>query len=160
MNITATHIYYLTFCKRKLWLSSNFINMEKFNSDVHIDKIIEEKSFKRRSNKNKNVQMDNIKVDYIDVKNKIIYETKKSSKHIYSAIWQMKFYLYSLKSNYKGIIEIPVEKKKIDVNLTPEDILKIIEMEKQIVSIKKSKIPDKLNSNKCNNCSFFNFCYS
>ena len=122
MNITGTYINYFFICKRKLWLSLNYINMEQNNEHVNIGKLIEENSFKRRSEKNKQVLLENIKVDYIDYKNKILYETKKSSKNIDSAIWQMKYYLYTISDNYVGVIEIPKEKKKVDVFLNDEHI--------------------------------------
>lgn len=160
MNITATHINYYQFCKRQLWLSLKHINMEEFNSDVKIGKIIEKNSYKRRSKKNKNVLFDNIKVDYIDRKNKILFETKKSSKNINSAIWQMKYYLYSLKSEYKGIIEIPTEKQKINVFLEKEDFKEIENIKKNIVEIYKKEIPKVLNGKKCLKCAFHEFCYS
>ena len=134
--------------------------MEGNNSDVKIGKIIEKDSFKRRSNKNKNILIDNIKIDYIDKKNKILYETKKSSKHIKSAIWQMKYYLYTLNSDYIGIIEIPKEKLKKKVVLENCDIENFKNIKKEIKELKNSKAPPVLNSKKCKKCAFYTFCYS
>jgi CRISPR-associated exonuclease Cas4 len=101
------------FCKRKLWLSLHNIDLQNLSQDVIIGKLIEENSFKRRSSKNKQILLDNIKIDYIDFKNNILYETKKSSLHINVAIMQMKYYLFLINDKrYSGVIEVPTERKK------------------------------------------------
>ena len=160
MEITATHINYYKFCKRQLWLSLHYINMEQYNEDVLIGKLIEESSFKRRSNKNKQIELGSIKIDYLDKDNKIIYETKKSSRNLESAIWQMKYYLYILNDNYTGIIEIPKEKKKEKVILTDDDVIEINTIIMDIEIIKNSKCPKPINNKKCKKCSFNEYCYS
>lgn len=161
MKITATNVNYYIYCKRQLWLSLNYVNMEKYNEDVMIGNIIEENSFNRRSGKKKQINIGDIKVDYIDIDKKIIYETKKSSKYIKSAVWQMKYYLYYLGDNgYRGIIEVPSEKKKHEVILKEKDIEKIENIIKDIIKISKEKCPKPIYNKKCDNCSFYEYCYS
>lgn len=159
MVITGTHINYYCFCERRLWLSLKYINMEQYNENVLLGKLIEENSYKRRSEKQKQVLIDNIKIDYIDFKNKTLYETKKSSKHIESAIYQMKYYLYLIRDGYKGVVEIPKEKKKIEVELTENDISEIEIILKDIEIIYNNKCPNVINEKKCEQCSFYEFCY-
>lgn len=159
-NITGTHIHYYMLCKRKLWLSLHYINLENLSSDVQIGKLIEENTFTRRSNKNKQIQIENIKIDYIDFNKKILYETKKSSNNINSAIMQMKYYLFTLNdNNFTGIIEIPSERMKEKVVLSEEDKLKFQTIITDIKNIYISKCPQKLNNKLCKKCSFYEFCY-
>jgi CRISPR-associated exonuclease Cas4 len=134
--------------------------MEQNNEHVNIGKIIEKESYKRRSSKNKQIILDNIKVDYIDFKNKILYETKKSSKYKDSAIWQMKYYLYIIRDNYTGVIEIPKEREKINVSLTEDDISHLEFIINDISSISEGLCPAVIKEKKCKNCSFNEFCYS
>ncbi len=133
--------------------------MEQYSDDVCIGKLIEEKTYNRRSKKHKQIIFGNLKIDYLDSKNKILYETKKSSKFLDSAIWQMKYYIYNMKG-YVGVIEIPKERKKVDVILTDDDIIHIEFILKDIERIFNGKAPMVLNSDKCSNCSFYEFCYS
>lgn len=134
--------------------------MEDNFESVLIGKLIEENSHKRRSSKNKQVSFGNIKVDYIDDKQKTIYETKKSSKFLESAIWQMKYYIFTLKNNYTGVIEIPTERKKEIVILNESDMEYIESIIFEIKTLSISNCPEVLNQKKCKNCSFKEFCYS
>lgn len=161
MIITGTHIHYYFYCKRKLWLSLNNISMEDTSSLVMEGKLVEETTFKRRSDKNKQILLGSIKVDYIDDKNKVLYETKKSSKNNDVSKWQMKYYLFVLKNReWKGIIEVPTEKKKIEVLLEDNDIIVLSDTLKEIEIINSGKIPNKIDVKKCLKCSFYDFCYS
>ena len=137
--------------------------MERFNDDVAEGKLIEETSYTRRSTKHKQVLLENIKVDFIDVKNKVLHETKKSSKNLYATTMQMKYYLYIIGDNYKGLIEVPTERFKEHVTLTEVDKIEIEKIMADIEVISNSECPDiGVNKSKevCKNCSFFEFCYS
>lgn len=161
MNITGTNIHYFMVCKRKLWISLHHINMEQFNEDVGVGKVIEETSYERRSEKHKQVLLENIKVDFIDVKKKVLHETKKSSKNIDSAIMQMKYYLYIIGDSYTGLIEIPTERFKQVVVLTNDDKAEIERMILDINKIYNGKCPIiEKDVMFCEKCSFFDFCYS
>lgn len=159
--IRGIDIHYYIYCKRKLWLSKQNISFEHTNEHVKLGKLIEENTFDRRSQKNKQVQIGSIKIDYVDKKNKVLHETKKSSKNIETAIWQMKYYLYLIRSGYTGMIEIPKEKKKEVVVLSDDDILLVDTMISEIGELLTKPIPQKLkNIRMCKNCSFYEFCFS
>ncbi|MEO0255643.1 MAG: CRISPR-associated protein Cas4 [candidate division WOR-3 bacterium] len=94
----------------------------------------------------------------------VIAEIKKSSKFLESAEMQLCFYLYNLKKigiEAKGEIVIPKEKKKIEVELDRERVLKL---EKAIVEIKeilKMEKPPEIRKVKfCKNCAYREFCFS
>lgn len=155
------HIHYLLYCERKLWLYSHNINMEYTSEIVKDGKIIHETSYDRRSEKLKNIDIGSGKIDYIDNKNKIIHETKRSSNNIDSSIYQLKLYLYTLNDvSFTGLIEIPKEKKKYKIILNQEDKITLENHFIKINEVVCGQIPKKLNSKKCNLCSYYEYCYS
>lgn len=153
-------IYYFNICKRKLWLFSHNINFEDENINVQLGKVIEQYSYK---NQKKNFRLDNINIDYIK-KNKTIHEIKKSNSFEEANIWQIKFYLYVLKSyglnEIKGIIEYPKLYIRKEIELKNEDITII---EKQISDIRNliesKNIPKTIKSKACKKCAYYEYCY-
>ncbi|MEO0290623.1 MAG: CRISPR-associated protein Cas4 [candidate division WOR-3 bacterium] len=163
-KITGTQVAYYIVCKRKLWLFSHQIEMEEFSDYVLIGKIISEESFKRE--KFKEVSFgDTLKIDFLKVKDEIIvHEVKKSRRLEEAHIWQVKFYIYSLKkmgiNSKRGIIHYPKLMKKIDVELNKDDER---EIERAILEIKKIKNlknpPEVINKPYCKRCAYYNFCF-
>lgn len=163
-KITGTQIAYYIVCKRKLWFFSHHIQMEEFSDYVLIGKIISEESFKRE--KYKEIEIGNLKIDYIRVgENIIVNEVKKSRKLEESHIWQVKYYIYRLRklglNCLKGIIHYPKIFRKIDIeykeeedkNKIEEALLKI----KEIINLEKP--PPLINKPYCKKCSYFELCY-
>lgn len=160
-NITGQNLFYYNRCKRQLWISMHHINMEIYNEDVGIGKLIEDTTYQRRGEKHKQVLLENIKVDFIDTKKKVLHETKKSSKNIESGIMQMKFYLYTIGGSYTGLIEVPTERFKQVVILTDDDKKEIENIISDINIIYNDKCPAiEKDITSCEKCSFFDFCYS
>jgi CRISPR-associated exonuclease Cas4 len=162
MIITGLSIHYFYYCHRKLWLYSHGIKMEHVSELVTDGKILHEESYERRSEKFKNIDIGAGVIDYADIKRNLIFETKRSSSNIKTAEMQLKLYLYILDDEkLQGVIEIPRERKRINVILTRSDKLIIkndIDKIKEIVNF--TTIPNKLENNKCKKCSYFEYCYS
>lgn len=76
MVITGTHFNYYQLCHRKLWLFANGINMEQESDLVYEGKLVHESSYPQRTSKYEEVEIDGIKVDYYDARNKVIHEIK------------------------------------------------------------------------------------
>jgi CRISPR-associated exonuclease Cas4 len=161
--ITGTEVAYYIVCKRKLWLFSHGIELERFSDFVEIGKVISETYFKRE--KFKEIEMQSFKIDFIKIGSEIIVnEVKKSKKLEEAHIWQTKFYIYQLQKLgiecKKGIIHYPKLLKKIDVELTESDKIKIEEALGKIEKIEKlEKPPDVINKPYCKNCAYYQFCY-
>lgn len=165
MQITGTYIHYLFSCKRQLWLFANSIQMEHTNDAVTEGKLIHETSYQQRTSKYEEIAIEGIKIDFFDVKKKIIHEIKKSSKLHKAHIWQLKYYIYVLEKNgvegVSGILEYPKERKTEKVILSSIDIEQIKEMELEIWDIIDSETVPKLEKkNRCKNCSYYDFCYA
>ena len=94
MNITATHINLYNVCKRELWLHANEIRFEHTSDLVYEGKLIHEVCYPQRSTKYEEIELDGIKVDFYDARNKVIHEIKKSDKVEEAHEWQLKYYIY------------------------------------------------------------------
>lgn len=165
MNITGTHFNYYQVCKRKLWLFANSITMEHTSDLVFEGKLLHEESYPQRPEKYEEVELDGIKVDFYDAKNRIIHEIKKSNKVEAAHEWQVKYYIYVFERNgiegVRGILEYPALRKKEDVVLSEVDREKLQEMEQEIRDLIESvKCPPALHSKICKNCSYYEFCYT
>ncbi len=165
MYITGTHFNYYQLCHRKVWLFANNIQMEQTSQLVHEGNLIHQNTYQQRNPKYEEVDIDGIKIDYYDTKNKVIHEIKKSDKKEEAHKWQLKYYIYILKKHgitgVTGILEYPKIRKTTKVALSDADILTI---EKQLIDIKNlvesnicpASIPEKM----CANCSYYDFCYA
>lgn len=165
MNITGTHFNYYLICHRKLWLFANGINMENTSELVYEGKLIHETSYPRRSEKYQEIEIEGIKIDYYDPKNKVVHEVKKSDKHEEAHAWQVRYYLYILEKNgiegASGLLEYPKLHKTEEVWLSVPDREAIAEMLEQIGNIiGQPHCPDRIQKSRCKNCSYFDFCWS
>ena len=165
MTITGTHFNYYQLCHRKLWLFANGIGMEHTSELVMEGKLVHESSYPQRSVRYEEVEIDGIKVDYYDARNRVIHEIKKSNKVDHAHLWQLKFYLYVFQlhgiDGVSGILEYPLLRKTEKVCLEVDDAEKIREMEADIVRIvEQPECPPLQKKGICRNCSYFEFCYA
>ena len=164
MHITGTHINYYQICHRKLWLFANSIQMEHTSDLVYEGRLIHETSYSRRSEKYTELELDGIKIDYFDTKNKMIHEVKKSNKREDAHLWQLKYYIYVLERNgmtgVSGILEYPKLRAREEVLLSSIDREELSAMQNEINRIIQSEnAPEKISRSKCRNCSYFDFCW-
>lgn len=164
MLITGTHINYYIVCPRKLWLFANGISFEHTSETVLDGKLIEESSYTYRSDKYTELEIEGSKIDFYDVKNKIVHEVKRSDKMEEAHVWQVKYYIFLLKKNgiegVKGILEYPKLRQRKEIHFTDEDEQKlrlIISDIEKIISSEDS--PPLLYQDICKSCSYYDFCY-
>lgn len=142
MQIIGTHFNYYQVCKRKLWLFANGINMEQTSDLVYDGKLIHETSYPQRSGRYEELELDGIKIDYYDARNKVIHEIKRSDRVEPAHEWQVKYYIYVLERNgvkgVSGLLEYPTLRQTTKVELTDADRQNIAEMEKKIMKIIQS----------------------
>ncbi len=164
MNITGTHFQYYFVCHRKLWLFANGIHMEHTSELVYEGRLIQETAYPRRSAKYQEIEMDGIKIDYFDPRNKIIHEIKKSDKMEEAHEWQLKYYIHVLNNNgiegVQGILEYPTMRKKKEVFLSTMDKEHIKDLKFEIYDIiHHRKCPEIIRIAACKNCSYHDFCW-
>jgi CRISPR-associated exonuclease Cas4 len=163
--MTGTQFNYYQICYRKLWLFSNGINMEHTSDLVYEGKLIHETTYPQRSERYEELEIEGIKIDFYDARNKVIHEIKKSDKIEVAHEWQLKYYIYVLErqgiEGVTGLLEYPTMRHTAKVELTEADRQYIIRTEKEIEAlIKANECPPAINSKICNNCSYYEFCYA
>ena len=165
MNITGTHFNYYFVCKRKLWLFANGIAMEHTSDLVFEGKLLHETSYPQRPERYEEMEIDGIKVDFYEARNKIIHEIKKSDKIEDAHEWQVKYYIFVLERNgiegVTGLLEYPALRQTNKVLLSDEDRKQLNVIEDDIRRIVESdECPATIHSRICKNCSYYDFCYS
>lgn len=165
MVITGTHFNYYQVCHRKLWLFANDIHMEHNSDLVYEGKMIHEYAYPQRRERFREIELDGIKIDFYDQKNRVIHEIKKSRKEHESHVWQLKYYLLVFERagirNVTGILEYPKERKTEEIQLSEKDRVHLIIMEKTIEKIIQSEnCPEVIHKPKCKKCAYYDFCYA
>ena len=165
MEITGTDFNYYLVCHRKLWLFSKGITMEQDSDLVLEGRLVHQESYPERNPKYEEVQIDGIKVDYYDAKNKVIHEVKKSNKLENASILQLKYYIYVFEhhgiNGVTGMLEFPTQRETTRVALEDSDREKITNMLEETADIICSdECPRVEKKTFCRNCSYFDFCFS
>ena len=140
------------------------INADQDDGNMDLGRFIHENTYNR--DKQKEISIGHIKLDIVrqDKDSLVIGEVKKSSKYLQSARMQLAFYLRELKGRgieAKGELLFPKEKRKEEVELTPE-----LEHQLDVAAIEIEKIaqqdtPPLLRKIPlCRNCAYKEFCWA
>jgi CRISPR-associated exonuclease Cas4 len=157
---TGTQINYYFVCHRKLWLFTKDIRFEDENEYVQLGRLIDENSYKRSK---KQVEIGNIKIDFIDQKG-VIHEIKKSDRIEKAHIYQLKYYIRTLRGmgveDVSGEIDYPKLKKKETVIWEEADEAEFETIFSSIRDILgREKPPAVINKPFCKKCAYYEFCY-
>jgi len=163
-NITVTLINLYHVCHRELWLHANEIRMEHTSDTVTEGKLIGENTYTDRAAKYTELELEGIKIDYYDTRNKVVHEIKKSDKMEAAHEAQVKYYLYKLRQHgiegATGILEYPSLRHTAQVELTDQDIVDIQRWEVEILDIiNREEMPSVIHKPVCKRCSYYEFCY-
>ena len=160
-DITGLMVYYYEVCKRKLWYFVNEIQLEENNSNVILGKLLEESTYTRDEKK---INIDGvINIDFIRSK-KILHEIKKSNSIEPASLLQVQYYLYYLEKKgligLKGILDYPLLKQTVEVNLTDKDRENLDNIIIGIKEILRKESPPALEKNGiCKKCAYFDLCF-
>ena len=160
-DITGLMVYYYEVCKRKLWYFVNEIQLEENNSNVILGKLLEENTYTRDEKK---INIDGvINIDFIRSK-KILHEIKKSNSIEPASLLQVQYYLYYLEKKgligLKGILDYPLLKQTVEVNLTNEDRENLDNIIIGIKEILRKESPPILEKKGiCKKCAYFDLCF-
>ena len=160
-DITGLMVYYYEVCKRKLWYFVNEIQLEENNSNVILGKLLEENTYTRDEKK---INIDGvINIDLIRSK-KILHEIKKSNSIEPASLLQVQYYLYYLEKKgligLKGILDYPLLKQTVEVNLTDKDRENLDNIIIGIKEILRKESPPALEKNGiCKKCAYFDLCF-
>ena len=160
-DITGLMVYYYEVCKRKLWYFVNEIQLEENNSNIILGKLLEENTYTRDEKK---INIDGvINIDFIRSK-KILHEIKKSNSIEPASLLQVQYYLYYLEKKgligLKGILDYPLLKQTVEVNLTDEDRENLDNIIIGIKEILRKESPPALEKKGiCKKCAYFDLCF-
>ncbi len=162
-RITGTMVNYYFICHRKLWLFTHDVQLEKESDAVAQGKLIDETTYPDQKH-GIDIQ-GTVVLDFLRVKDRVIHEIKKSDSVEQAHIWQLKYYLYVLKSmgveGMSGEIDYPKLRKRETVELLPEDEHHLHDILNRIEAIKHTDlIPDTINKSFCKKCAYYEFCWS
>jgi CRISPR-associated exonuclease Cas4 len=165
---TGTQVNYFAVCKRKLWLFSHGVEMERENENVQIGKLVGEQSYSRAQ---KEIAIDDrIVIDWMESKVGedgvlVLHEVKKSRAVESAHRLQMLYYIFYLQCKgvaARGEIDYPLLKKKELIELSPEaedELLGVLSELEQIVS--SPEIPPRLPAKRfCEKCAYYELCWS
>ncbi|MCS6796015.1 MAG: CRISPR-associated protein Cas4, partial [Raineya sp.] len=105
------------------------------------------------------------KIDFYDVKNKVVHEVKKSDKLEQAHIAQVQFYLYVLEKNglqgVSAILEYPKLRQTLPIPPLTEEVSTEIETWIQEIEqvLHQKHAPVAVKKTYCKNCSFYDFCF-
>jgi CRISPR-associated exonuclease Cas4 len=161
-NITGTLINYYFHCHRQLWLFQNNIKCEQESDTVTLGKVIHEFSYEREQ---KEIEIDELKLDFFDVRDGVLHEVKKSDHWREAHEWQVLFYLYRLKEKgidtIRGELNYPTVRQTVSVELTEEKEQELVDIIHHIETILGQTAPPSINVPKrlCRTCSYYELCY-
>lgn len=162
-KVNGTKISYYFICHRKLWLFDRQLQFESDFNAVEEGKFISETTYPEKHHE---IKLSNGAVlDFYDKRHKIVHEVKKSDKMEEAHLWQLKYYLYYLKSSgvtdVTGKLDYPKLKKTLQVKLTKDDGQKIQEIfEDMTVIVNQENTPERLNKKFCKTCAYYEFCWT
>lgn len=161
---TGTQFNYYIVCHRKLWLFSHGVGMEHTSGLVDEGREIHEHAYPQRAAKWQELDLGVAKIDYYDVKQRVVHEIKKSPVKEEAHIMQVKYYLYLMHKlgikDASGIIEYPEMRETVPVKFDDSLIGEIENSISSIASINAGACPGLLAKSRCRNCSYEDFCWS
>lgn len=165
---TGTQVNYFAVCKRKLWLFTRGVEMERENENVQLGKLVGEQSYSRQQ---KEIAIDDrVVIDWVE--NSVgadgvlvLHEVKKSCAVESAHRLQMLYYIYYLRCKgvaARGEIDYPLLKKKELIELTPQAEAELREVLGDLERIIESEqIPPRLTAKRfCEKCAYYELCWS
>ena len=175
-HLTATLLNYYLICSRKSWLHHHDIRMEQESETVALGKLLDENSYKRSD---KEIMLhaetpDGIplvgKIDRADLRKGVLHETKKGKSCEEAHIWQVRFYLWLLKSNgvtrahgqsFTGQIDYPALRRTETVTLEAGHEQQLARWATELRDVLQQPTPPPriTQRNFCRKCAFEELCY-
>ncbi|MBK7700660.1 MAG: CRISPR-associated protein Cas4 [Saprospiraceae bacterium] len=145
-------------------MAEQYYTSAENNNTVTEGKLIGENTYTDRATKYTELELEGIKIDYYDARNKVVHEIKKSDKMEAAHEAQVKYYLYKLKQHgiegATGILEYPSLRHTAQVELTDQDIVDIQRWEVEILDIiNREEMHAVIHKPVCKRCSYYEFCY-
>jgi CRISPR-associated exonuclease Cas4 len=165
-------IGYHRICKRKAWYKMHGLEMEQESEAVALGRLLDETAYNRQQ---KHLTVRAVapdgtslvgKIDWANLQEGILHETKKGRAMEDAHRWQVRFYLWLLKqaghgSALTGSINYPALKQTETVTLEPEHEQTLQDIVTGLKELhEQSGPPERLDSRRlCKKCAFEELCY-
>lgn len=176
VRIGGMLVGYHVICPRKAWLSMHGLWMEQGSEAVALGRLIGESSYRRRR---KELDIAGLapdgttivgRIDWADLRNGVLHETKKSRSVEHAHRLQLQFYLWLLKlagatrhdgAAHTGMLNYPALKRKDPVTLTPEVEERLARIVAEIRQLATDPQPPPRTANRafCRKCAFEELCH-
>ncbi len=159
LAFTGTQVNYYFVCKRKLWLFSHDLQMERTSDLVDLGKLLHETSYPRKA---KEIELGPIKIDFL-TQGCEVHDIKRSRKLERAHVGQMLYYLYYLKRRgieAVGVLDYPRSRRREKVELTPEKEKELEEVLEEMREILSQPAPPPAEKRpRCRRCSYYEMCW-
>lgn len=160
LNYTGTQVNYYFVCRRKLWLFSYGLEMEKTSDLVLLGRLLHERGYARKF---KEVQVGRIKMDFL-ASGCEIHEVKRSRRAEDAHLFQLLYYLYYLRKSSgvegRGVLHYPLLRKTVNVELTGGLVTRLESVLKDIGEIlRQGSPPLPVKTGYCRRCSYAELCW-
>ncbi|MCL0036511.1 CRISPR-associated protein Cas4 [Dehalococcoidia bacterium] len=162
LKVGGTEVNYFMVCRRKLWLYTHRLDLERSSEQVSLGALLHETAYCRLPKRE--LLVDSlIKVDIMESSGKVV-EVKYSQKMEEAARLQVIYYLYYLKrkgvSELVGELRFPRQRRREEVVLTEENEGKIETTLRKIKEVKDLLSPPKAEWGAiCRRCAYSEFCW-
>ncbi|HIC95621.1 TPA: CRISPR-associated protein Cas4 [Candidatus Bipolaricaulota bacterium] len=159
---TGTQVNYYAVCRRKLWLYSHRLELERTSDRVALGALLHETSYQRLPRRE--MLIDSlIKVDILEGEGKVL-EVKYSQKMAEAARLQVLYYLYYLKrkglTGLVGELRFPRQRRREEVHLTEEGEREVEEALRGIERVTELPAPPEAERTPvCRRCAYAEFCW-
>ncbi len=162
LRTNGIKVNYLIVCPRKLWLYSKNIRMERLSDTVALGRLLHERAYPDLP-KHEILIDELIKIDILESEEKVL-EVKYSRKLKEASRLQVAYYLFYLKNigagELKGELRYPKERKREEVELTPELEKQVIEALEEIKRIEMLSSPPVVEfAPICRSCAYCELCW-
>jgi len=162
--ITGYSVLAYSVCQREAWLILRRFVPEQDNEFIELGRFIHQNSYEGKGEKE--IELPGAVVDLMwnEGKCTIVGEIKKSSKSSKGARVQLLYYLRLLRDmgvEATGVILLPKERKRINVELdeeTNKEVEEIMDGLKELMKLSVPPTPKWISS--CSKCGFSEFCWA
>jgi len=161
-GIGGTLVWYYSICARQVWLMAHNILPDETDKNIQIGRLIDEFSYP--GERRRKINLDNTVVMDIASNKGVVAEVKKSLAALESARLQLAYYLYYLKHKKgvqtKGVLLVPEERRRYEMELTPEMEARIEEVLGEIEAVRSAEKPPPAEQKPfCRPCAYAGICW-
>lgn len=162
VRINGTLIQAWTICKRQVWYLARAMTADQKDEHLAFGRLIDQNSYAREKHQ---VDFGDSKFDFLQSEDGqlVVSEVKKSSRTEKASRLQLAHYLYSLKKEgieARGVLLFPTEKKRVEVDLTPDLIAELETIYVAIETLTSQTLPPPLVHCKyCAKCAYSEYCW-